>query len=834
MTSPAPRSARRGLLLLALLAAFALHIHKEQKSDPELIAAFEVLDVGSDAVLPGVAVVPRVEPPLVAGTPSQVQSELVSGPSGSYEVAAGELLVRLRAGADPDDIEAALVHAGAQWIRVGANDLWRVGFDRSRSVEQLAADVRDLTGDVTVRGNALVRAATCGAGDLVGLQWEQSIVEGNKECADSYDLPDVRVAILDTGVAYEDYEGYVQVSELAGVPVVDPWDFINNDAHANDDNGHGTHLAGLIAAQDRLRGHAPTPELMPIKVLDQDRVGTEWALVQGLYWAADHGAQVVNLSLVFGTGYLPGADLVGGIEAVLANGGVVVAAAGNAGLEQVGYPAALPGVIAVGAGRLKDGELKYVDYSNQGFAIDLAGPGGDVTRDENDDSIPDGMLAQTISPDDPSQVDYWVMAGTSQATAVVAGQAAWVLANGVPAPQVQKVLTFGRSDALNGYGDGSNGDRQEFGDGAPSSAEFSAYFSEAARDALPELFVHVVQAVKGSGSKRKAQAWVQVIDATGTSVQDVEVYATFRGDDYKEVHAKTDSDGIVKLESGDHDYHQDDPAAFFMLTIDGLRVEVNGEKYAIDPGGYYPLSEANANLIAGAIDANPGEGLLFHIDPSAQTDCSPFNCNEIDDSWLARSLGGGFAGSVVSMTFNTKWFQTVGGAGFAGSVVSLSFAYPQYFSWGMSDTAAYEVWELDGSGFAGSVVSAIPWEGSFWSWGSGFAGSVVSMLSYDVGIWGTGYGSSDIVIPDETTDLWGSGFAGSVVSMSSYYSSWSWGSGFAGSVVSMGHWSSLMFGGGFAGSVVSRWSWTPTLFAAGSDEVLVAQSLGTGKAPIDL
>ena len=50
----------------------------------------------------------------------------------------------------------------------------------------------------------------------------------------------------------------------------------------------------------------------------------------------------------------------------------------------------------------------------------------------------------------------------------------------------------------------------------------------------------------------------------------------------------------------------------------------------------------------------------------------------------------------------------------------------------------------------------------------------------------------------------------------------------------MGHWSSLMFGGGFAGSVVSRWSWTPTLFAAGSDEVLVAQSLGTGEAPIDL
>ena len=804
MLSPQPRSLRRGLLLLALLAAFALHIHTEQKADPELIASFEVLNVGSDAVTPAPVLRPsRRTPPVVSSIP-RVQPELVQGPSGSYEVAAGELLVRLRRGADEAAVQDALERAGARWIRRGAADLWRVGFEVGRPVEQLAADVRDLSGMVTVRGNALVRAASCGPGDLLSLQWERPMMAGNDACPDAWDLPDVRIAILDTGVAYEDHGPYVQVSELAGVPVVHPFDFINDDAHANDDNGHGTHLTGLIASRGRLRGAAPTPELMPIKVLDQDRVGTEWALVQGLYWAAQHGAQVVNLSLVFGPGYLPGSDLVGAVDAVLAGGGVIVAATGNAGLEQVGYPAALPGVIAVGAARLKDDDqLKYVDYSNTGYAVDLAGPGGDVTRDENDDGIPDGMLAQTIDPQDPAQVDYWVMAGTSQATAVVAGQAAWALAAGVPPQEVQKVLTFGRMEDISGYSSGSDGDREELGDGVATRDRFEAYFDEAARADLPELFAHTVMAVKGHDNKRRAQAWVQVIDATGAPVKDVRVYGTFSGDDDRQVHEKTDDEGMVRLESDEVDYHQDDPAAFFMLTLNALRIEVDGEHYAIEPGGYYPLSEANAHLLAAAVDANPGEGLLIHLDPAQQTDCAPFHCDDLDDSWLARSLGGGFAGSVVSMTFNTKWFQTVGGAGFAGSVVSVSFDSPKLFSWGSSTTASYEVWAMDGSGFAGSVVSAIPWERSLWSWGSGFAGSIVPMLSYDVGLWGTGYGSDSVVVPGPDADLWGSGFAGSVVSMSSQYSTWSWGSGFAGSVVSMGQWSSLMFGNGFAGSVVS-------------------------------
>jgi hypothetical protein len=196
---PAPRSLRRVLLLLALLAAFGLHIHREQKVDPELAAAFEVLDVGSDAAIPRAPMRPSAR--LATTEVPKVLPERVTGPSGEYEVAAGELLVRLRTGAAPDQVQIALRHAGARWIRKGAPGLWRVGFDRSRPVDQLTQDVRDVTADVTVRPNAVVRGASCGPGDLVGLQWERPMVDGNASCPDAAGLPDVVVAILDTGVA---------------------------------------------------------------------------------------------------------------------------------------------------------------------------------------------------------------------------------------------------------------------------------------------------------------------------------------------------------------------------------------------------------------------------------------------------------------------------------------------------------------------------------------------------------------------------------------------------------------------------------------------------------
>ena len=115
----------------------------------------------------------------------------------------------------------------------------------------------------------------------------------------------VIVAVLDTGVAYENYGSqYLQAPDLAQtsfVPTEDCWDFANSDAHPNDDNGHGTHVTGTIAQSTGnnlgVAGVAYKATIMPVKVLDNSGSGTVQWITDGIYWATDHGAQVINMSL---------------------------------------------------------------------------------------------------------------------------------------------------------------------------------------------------------------------------------------------------------------------------------------------------------------------------------------------------------------------------------------------------------------------------------------------------------------------------------------------------------------------------------------------------------
>ncbi len=259
------------------------------------------------------------------------------------------------------------------------------------------------------------------------------------------DARGVTVAILDTGVAYEDRaDGAItwkRAPSLAGVNFVAPWDFINDDAHPNDDHQHGTHLASLVAAAGTYPGIAPGVSLMPIKVLDQENVGTELALVDGIVHAVQNGADVINMSLSFGRGYVPSKALVDALESAAAAGVVLVAAAGNDGGEYVSQPAANPLVIAVGANR-PEGVDVYgaAPYSNASPRVDLVAPGGSVDRDRDHDGLLDGVIGETIALQDPSRTGYWLYAGTSQATAIVSGAAARLLAAGFPAESVRVLL----------------------------------------------------------------------------------------------------------------------------------------------------------------------------------------------------------------------------------------------------------------------------------------------------------------------------------------------------------------------------------------------------------
>src|SRR5690606_16600620 len=108
----------------------------------------------------------------------------------------------------------------------------------------------------------------------------------------------VVVAVLDTGLTMGP-NGTPEAPALSGVAVLPGVDFVNLDEDPADDNGHGTLMASMLASTGQYPGVAPEVVLMPVKVLDADRVGTEAALAAGLRYAVDHQADVISMSLAF-------------------------------------------------------------------------------------------------------------------------------------------------------------------------------------------------------------------------------------------------------------------------------------------------------------------------------------------------------------------------------------------------------------------------------------------------------------------------------------------------------------------------------------------------------
>ncbi len=226
---------------------------------------------------------------------------------------------------------------------------------------------------------------------------------------------------------------YTAAVSLASGPIVAPRDFVSDDPHANDDHQHGTHIASIIASDGDIEGVAPGVALMPLKVLDADNIGSEYDLIEALYYAADQGANVVNLSLTFGQGYVPSRGLLDAIDHVAEAGVVMVGASGNEGASEVLWPAASPRVIAVASScPLARNSCDAASYSNIGPAVDTLAPGGCMDRDEwGPDGVPDGILGETIALNQPTRPGYWLMAGTSQAAAHVSGAVAHLIAEGV-------------------------------------------------------------------------------------------------------------------------------------------------------------------------------------------------------------------------------------------------------------------------------------------------------------------------------------------------------------------------------------------------------------------
>lgn len=193
------------------------------------------------------------------------------------------------------------------------------------------------------------------------------------------------VAVLDTGVAYQRFGRFQRAPDLRGF--VRGYDFVDMDGHPNDQNGHGTHVAGTIGQSTGnalgAAGIAYRARIMPVRVLDSFGAGDTLSIARGIRYAVDHRADVINLSLEFSAAVrsadIP--DIAAALRYAHDRGVLVIAAAGNQRSPQVAYPARAKYVLAVAATTASGCQARY---SNSGSHVDIAAPGGGADAPNTD------------------------------------------------------------------------------------------------------------------------------------------------------------------------------------------------------------------------------------------------------------------------------------------------------------------------------------------------------------------------------------------------------------------------------------------------------------------
>jgi serine protease len=281
----------------------------------------------------------------------------------------------------------------------------------------------------------------------------------------------VRIAVLDTGVAYRDLgRKYRRDPDLSPKTFARGYDFVERDRFPLDLNGHGTHVASTIAQATNnrrgLTGIAYGARLMPVRVMDSNGFGTTLNIIRGIRWAAKNKARVINMSLNFGCGEsIPALE--DALDYAHRKAAVLVGSAGNIGSQTCpSLPATHPPVISVG-GNTESGCIGTYSFTSD--QIDLAAPGGGVSRPGCPYSSAERSILQVaMIGRDPRAFGIepsWI--GTSMAAAHVSGAAAAILASNIFEPGTRsprsvinrlkstaRMPSFAEGDPSSGFGAG--------------------------------------------------------------------------------------------------------------------------------------------------------------------------------------------------------------------------------------------------------------------------------------------------------------------------------------------------------------------------------------------
>lgn len=339
----------------------------------------------------------------------------------SKNYVADEIIVKFKKGVSQSAMSALHEQKGAQVKETSRYGGYQVVKVKKGSVEEAVKEYNKNANVEYAEPNYIYHATWISNDPYFPYQWNLHKIEA--PCAwDFARGAGATIAVIDTGVQSNH-------PDLVG-KVINGYDFVDDDWVPQDGNGHGTFVAGIAAAQTNngigIAAVAPQANILAIRVLNNSGSGTLNDIADGIRFAVDNGAEVINLSL---GGTYGSTTLQQAVDYAWSRGAVIVAAAGNSGNTQPHYPAYYPNVISVASTDRND-NISY--FSTRGAWVDIAAPGSDIYSTYINNT-------------------YHSLSGTSMAAPHVSGVAAILASQGRNNVQIRAAIK-NSADRISGTG----------------------------------------------------------------------------------------------------------------------------------------------------------------------------------------------------------------------------------------------------------------------------------------------------------------------------------------------------------------------------------------------